>query len=274
MKNYMRSSDFPKELSIKIIREGEEEFKTPPTQTEAHSNSLSKQFLKNISYSEQNIQTEAHLEGARKQLQEKQIIKEEKVEPKIEKAEYTLKPSVLKNIAERLKSTCRELKNLKTEEDKKKKIIRYFWGKEYMKRKDREIYIYMNNKVFLPLSTIEKGKKESFIEGSLFLGGKEYKGYITEEKIEEFSVMSEEVEDSKIGQIDVLERSIKAFRDRINSTPIIGEYYTTKERARIQRTYQRPEEQSKYIIFLICSLKEGKTFEETVDLIKSRIEIK
>ncbi|KAI5190843.1 hypothetical protein NEMIN01_1245 [Nematocida minor] len=274
----MRASDFFKEPKIKMSKDGAEEYEMPSSQSQEEWACLAKQFLSNVSYAEQNIQTEAHLEIARKELQEKGIIKQEKIEQKTYSgATCTLKPAILREISKRLGDVANTMKELEKEEDKKRYIISFFENKEFVKRKDRDLVVHISDKLFLSLAAIQKGTEESYIEGILFIGGVEHRGYIIEKKIEQFEILSNESKTLNIhcssADTEVLGKlanAIHEYRDRVNSTEIIKEYATQAERAKVQRVFQKPPVQSKHIVFLLCALKQGLSFETAVALIKTR----
>lgn len=275
----MRASDLFKEPTIKICRDGENEYEEPLTKSQKEWKSLGSQFFSTVSYSEQNIQTESHLEVARKELEAKGVIKQEMIEQKIyDGPTRTLKPSILKDLSARLSSIADTLKELKEEEDRKRYIIEFFRGKELIKRKEKDLIVHITEKTVFSLGSIQQGAEESYIVGILYINGKEYTGYIKERKINKFHIISPETQKLCISlpstdnsSLEELAVAIHEFRDRLNSTEIIGEYSTKKERAKVHRQSQNPGVQSKYIIFLLCALKQGLPFEKAVEMIRSAI---
>ncbi|KAH9385917.1 uncharacterized protein NEMAJ01_0813 [Nematocida major] len=272
----MQASDLFREQRIKLSKDGEEEPELSPTQSERDWAILSKQLLSPVSYAEQNIQMEAHLEALRKELEEKSVIRREKVEPKTYAGErQTVKPKVLKGACARLSEVCGIIRGLQEEERRRGAIISHFWGREYIRRKERELTVHIQDKTFLALSTIQKGSKQAYIEGRLFMCGEEFRGYITEREVAAFSVYSCEAQallDACEGEevLASLEEAVHSCRDRMSNTEIEGEYATRTGRAKIQRVWAQPSGQSERVVFLICAMKHGMPFEEALRLLEER----
>ncbi|KAI5189042.1 hypothetical protein NECID01_0397 [Nematocida sp. AWRm77] len=263
----MKASDFLRPPQIKLSKEEGEEHQSMQTQSQVEWFDLSQTFFNPVSHVEANIASEAELELARKELEEKGIIKQEKIERKYYTAHYaqTLKPYILSSLAKRLESVAAHMETLEEEELQKRDTIAYFQQKEFVKRKHNMLCVHILDKIFLPLETLEQGLSEAYLQCIFFFNGSEHRGYVTEKSVASFSYSSENKH--------LLEDAILAFRDRAKGTQIMQEYFTKKERASIQRVHTKPSIQSPYVVFLLCSLKTDCTFAEILSLLSAHIPI-
>ncbi|KAI5159290.1 hypothetical protein NEAUS03_0175 [Nematocida ausubeli] len=255
----IRTSDIFSALPIRISADGSDEHDIRLSKSQMAWLSLSKQFLNTVPYSEQIIQTEAHLEAARKDLQEKGVIIQERIEPKAYTNEYSIKGSVLQDSSNRLLFLCKRLQELEETENTRKSVIKYFWKKEYITRKENDLLVHIHNKVFISCNILEKGLSASYIEGILYINGVEHKGYLKEKEVHEFKQES----------FEELKDAIHEYRDRLNSTEILQEYVTENERFKVRRIDKMPDTQSKLVIFMLCALKEGISFSKAVNMVKN-----
>ncbi|KAI5171181.1 hypothetical protein NEFER03_0583 [Nematocida sp. LUAm3] len=259
----MKASDFFHKDPLKCLTEIEEERESPPTEAQKEWTELSRKFLTAPSYTETTIYTEIDLELKRKELEEKHIIKKEIIEKKTyqEKDRLTLKPFIIKEVRRRLQYAYTEMEALQALEKEEKEVISKLKATECIRKRNMQLEVHIINQIFLPVSVIEQGAKETYIHALLLFEGIEYNGYITEK----------EAIPCSFKETEIFASSIKALRDRANSNLIIGEYFTDKERAVIQRVHEKPSgSPSFFSIFIVCALKIGYTFTEAIQLIRDR----
>ncbi|EIJ87344.1 hypothetical protein NEPAR04_1925 [Nematocida parisii] len=296
----MRSSDVFSLPELKVSADGVDEFESPMKNSQLAWTAMSREFLNNISYTEQNIHTEIQLELIRKEMQEKGILSQERIETKTYENEYTIKHSLLRSISCRLRHICDVLRN-NIEKDKKiKYIIDHHHKKEYMHRRDNQLVIHIHKNVFLPITTVLNPISLSYITGVLYYNGVEYTGYITEEELpgykEEISQhnpknppdnsgacsgsaqYSEEVAQDLFESTDpaelvrILPKYIFQCRDRLNSSEILQEHFCGKNRIKVERRDVKPDItlNNKKVIFILCAMKEGSTFKKSLDMMKDK----
>lgn len=259
----MKASDFFQPNPLKCVTEAGEEKDSPLKESQKEWMDLSRKFLTAPSHTETTIYTELDLEIKRRELEEKHIIKKELLEKKTypETEKVSLKPFIIKEAKRRLEYAYTEMEALQASEKEEKEALSPLKETECIRRRNAQLEVHIINQIFLPLSIIEQGAKETYIHALLLFEGIEYNGYITEQAAAPCSFK----------EIEAFSRSIKLLRDRANSNQILGEYFTEKERAVIQRVYVQPASSSSfYSIFIICALKTGYSFPEAIQLIRER----
>ncbi|KAI5179792.1 hypothetical protein NEOKW01_0255 [Nematocida sp. AWRm80] len=258
----MRASDFFKTSQLKIVHKDHEEYEEEPTEPQEEWNALLSQFIKAPSYTEQCIYTEIHLDAMRKEFISQGLIKQEKIEKKQYLGPvHTLKYTLLAKLSTRIAEAAQSIRDLEDLEEEQREIIRYFLQKEYFKRKEYQLHVHIHNKLFLPLDQIKKGMEASYIECILFTNKREYKGYLTEEKVPQIDTLKTPAD------LDSLQQAIYAFRNKAINTLILGEYSTKTDRAKVRRVHHPPEQQSKQVILLLSLLKLNIPFEKAQELL-------
>ncbi|OAG29061.1 hypothetical protein NEDG_01200 [Nematocida displodere] len=261
----MRASDFFRPPQLKLGREESEEYEVPLKESQEEWKRFANKFLTPPSHIEINIQTETELELARKDLEQKGIIKKERIEKKTREitTARTLKPSLLSAFAERISEALTYINQEEEREEENKAIVAYFKDSEFIKRKEGGLSVHVLGKTFLPISLIEQGAPESFILCKLLINGKDQVGYLTEKELQPFK--------TSVDGPASLERGIHALRDRAQNTSVLKEYLTETARARITREHLKPSTQSKHAVFLICALKTGLSFSIAINLLSQKI---
>jgi len=258
----LKGSDFFKSMQVQTVKEDHEELLNIPKKSQLEWNALSQTFLSAPSHVETNIHIESELEIARKDLVQRGAIRQEKIERRTYRNEpvLSLKHSTLLSFSKRLNETRAKIQELEIEEEKVREVVRHFKHKEYIRRKDDSYSVHILEKVFLPIWAVKQGLPQSYVTCTFLFKGVEHEGYITEKEIFPFSVSDKEN----------FQKSVILFRDRANNTSLVGEYFTKKERANIQRVHSVPGTQSKTSVFILLALKSGFSFEKAILVLNSK----
>lgn len=262
----MRASDFFFPPQLRVALDGVEEFQPPLTGIQREWKDLALQFLTRPSHVEINIQTEAELEIARKKMIQKGAVREERIEEKkrsIEKIR-TLKFSLLPDLARRIDASVKSLADLNAVTVTEQHVINHFKNREYIRRTEKGMQAHILGKIFVPLSSIEKGVEASYVSCRVFLRGREYTGYIEEKAVRPFETLAADLE-----SLNILQEAVYSLRDRAENTGILGEYSCGNTRARIVRETQQPPESTSSLraVLLVAALKMGHAFSKAISFL-------
>jgi len=256
----MRASDFATEPCVQVYTEDGPVYRNTAKQSETEWDGIVHSFVDAPSHIEVKIVSEVELEAARRELVQKGVIRQEKIEKKTYSAAVrsTLKHSVLSAAAHTLRDMHARIEEREAEEDRNRMLIAHFAHREHIKRKDNTLCVHIHNKMYMPISKIEQGKCASYIVCTLVQDGVVHKGYITEHAIAPF------LRDDK----EKLQSAIILHRDRAENSTILQEYSIEDVSAHIERVHDKPQVQSPCAAFVICALKCGYTFAQTAKMME------